>query len=182
MPIDYDGTNTSSQRTYCAATSTTLVCPAGTKSFFSMMGSATKLILINRIYVSGLTMTSPAYNNIVIRKISSVPSGGTSSSLTKVSLDTINPDSTANTCSVYTVEPTTDGTLVGTLQSKRVLINNTSAAAGDQQAVTQFDFNGDTNTDIILRGVNQGISLAFGTTPASAITLSLELCWLEIDN
>ena len=38
------------------------------------------------------------------------------------------------------------------------------------------------SSGIVLRGINDGLTIAFGSTPASAITLSLEVEWIEIDN
>ena len=178
--IDYDGVPTSSERTYMAATPTTLACPAGTKSFFVLMGSSTKTIKVTRIHISGLTMTARAYNNISVRKISSAPSGGTSSALVKVSTDTNNDASTINVCQVYTVEPTTDGTLVGTLQSNRIQINDTNPVQGDPQSEIIFNFRDiNESSGLVLHGTSEGISVGFGTTPASAITLSIEVEWTE---
>ena len=182
MPIDYDGTHTSSERTYFASTPNSLVCAAGTKSFFVIMGSETKIIKVTRIHLTGLTMTARAYNNIALRKISSIPSGGTSSSLVKTSCDIINPASTVSVCKVYTVEPTTDGTLIGTIQSHRVQINDSNPVQGDPQQEIVSDFREyDESSGIVLRGINDGLTIAFGSTPASAITLSLEVEWIEID-
>ena len=179
--IDYNGERQSSEHTYFAVTPTTLVCPAGTKSFFMMMGSATKIIRITKIHVSGFTMTARAYHNINLRRISSAPSGGTYSSLVKVPTDSQNESSTISSCYVYTAEPTTDGTLVGNLQSYRMKINDTNPVQGDPQAEIQFNISNGYTPGIILRGTSEGLSLAFGTTPASAITLSLEIEWTEIN-
>lgn len=182
MPVDYDSNHISCEKTFLAGTPATLVCPAGTKSFFVIMGSSTKLVKVTQIHVSGLTMTARAYNNVVARKISSIPSGGTASELEKTPADKINV-STVSLCQVYTTAPTTDGTLVGTLQINRILINDSNPVQGDPQSEILLNFKETfEESGIILRGVDDGISVAFGSAPATAVTLSLEVEWTEINN
>ena len=180
--IDYNGFPLVVEPTYMAATPTTITAPAGTKSFFVLMGSATKLIRVTRIHITGPTLTTAEYNNIVLRKLSSAPVNGTSSDLVKVPTDSICDASTISSCKVYSTEPTTDGTLVGTLQSQRVLIENTSIGSSEQFAEILFDVKPpESSAGVILRGTSEGISLAFGSIPGSAVTLSLEVEWSEIN-
>ena len=180
--IDYNGHPISLEPTYMAATPTTLTAPAGTKSFFVLMGSATKTIRVTRVHITGPTLTTAEYNNIVVRKISSAPSNGTYSHLTKTPSDSICGASTVSFCGIYSVEPTTDGTLVGTIQSQRVLLENTSIGSSEQFTEILFDLKPpESSAGVILRGTSEGISLAFGATPGSAVTLSLEVEWSEIN-
>lgn len=180
MVLDYHGQHLGEERTYLAATASTFAAPAGTKAFFVLMGSSTKTIRITSIHMSGFTLTASAYNNIVVRKISTAPTGGTPAELVKVPADSANPSSTASLCQVYTAEPT-DGTLVGTLHSQRLLFETTNPAQGDPEVETHFNFKPtDSASGIILRGTSEGITCAFGTTPSSAVTMSLEVEWSEI--
>jgi len=182
MPIDYNGINVSNEHTYFAASSNSISCPASTKSFFIIMGSQTKIIKISKIHLSGLTITAREYNSIVVRKISSIPVGGTAAALTKTPADKISIDSTVSLCQTYSVTPTTDGTLVGTIQSNRSQIGDSNPVQGDPQSEILCDFRSyPESSGIILRGVNDGVSVSFGSVPGSAITLSLEIEWLEID-
>lgn len=182
MHLDYNGPYLASEETYMAATVSTITIPVGTKAFFVLMGSATKKIRVTRIHMSGLTLTASAYNMISMRKISSIPSGGTTTALTKTSLDSALSNSTASLCQMYTVEPTTDGTLVGTIQSQKILMQDTVAKAGDPNTEIYFNLKPlESSSGVILRGINEGITAALATSPATAVTLSLEVEWSEID-
>ena len=180
--IDYHGHPISTEPTYMAATSGVITVPAGTKAFFVLMGSATKTIRVTRIHITGLTATTAEYNSVLLKKISSAPSNGTVTNLTKTPTDSIISASTSSDCKVYTAEPTSDGTLVGVLQSQRVLIENTSIGSGEQFIEILFDLRPpESGAGVILRGVNEGITASFGATPGSGITLSLEVEWSEVN-
>ena len=180
--IDYNGHPVSLEPTYMAATAPTVVAPAGTKAFFVLMGSSTKTIRVTRIHVTGLTATTAEYNSILLKKISSAPSNGTTTDLTKTPTDSIISTSTASSCKVYTAEPTADGTLVGVLQSQRVLIENTSIGSGEQFIEILFDLRPpESGAGIILRGTSEGITVSFGSAPGSGVTLALEVEWSEVN-
>jgi hypothetical protein len=162
--------------TYRAST-TALVTAAGTLPFLTIDGSASKTIIIQRIILSGATLTAVAYINYEVRKYSSVTTGGTFSTLTNVPLDSNNSSATA-VLKVYTVAPTA-GTLIGLVQTKRILGEATTATASGILDTTEFDFRPSESTGIYLRGTTQELAIAFGTAPASAVTLSITVEWTE---
>jgi hypothetical protein len=165
--------------TYRAATAETVVAPADPTAFFLITGSASKDVLVRKIAVSGATLTAVAYNSYVVEKFSTAFSGGTATALTKVPTDSRFAASTVGTCQVYTAAPT-EGTLVGTLACRRVLLQATTAAAGGQPEVVEFDFTTVDGGGILLRGVAQAVGLAFGGDPASAVTVGVEVEWQEL--
>ena len=165
--------------TYRAATTSTFVAPAGTTLFFVIAGSTTRRILPQRITVHCPTLTAVEYNTIVLKRFSSLPTGGTATALTQTALDPLNSNGAAGLCQVYTVAPT-DGTLVGTIGNQRVLLQAAASATGTPPAPIEWDFrNVGEGWGPILRQSTQCIGLAFGTAPATAVTLSLEIEWAE---
>jgi hypothetical protein len=165
--------------TYRAATTANVVAAAGAAIFAVIQGSATKKVTVTKVTLSGPTLTAVAYNSFVIEKYSTAPSGGTATALTKVPTDSNYPAATADTVQVYTAAPT-EGTLVGTVACKRVLLQATTAAATGIPDIVTFDFTGRNRDEgIVLNGVAQGLGIAFGGAPASAVTLGVEIEWTE---
>lgn len=165
---------------YRAATPTTVVAAAGSAMFFVIAGSATKKVTIHSIKFSGLTLTAVAYNNIVVEKWSTNPTTGTPVVLTKIPIDSSSPASTCALCQVYTAAPT-EGTAIGPITSKRVLMEATTAVAAVDPNDYEFDFrdNEGESNGIILNSAAECISLAFGASPATAVTMSIEVEWSE---
>ena len=177
---DARGNSRGVKATYRAATAAVLVAAAGTGLFFAMQGSSTKTVRIQRIKLSGLTLTAVAYNSIQLAKYSTTVSGGTATALVATQFDTTDGAATANLINVYTAAPTA-GSLVGTLGSIRVLMQATTAAAtGIPDIDIGWDFRNLHEVDQpTLRGTAQGIALNFVSSPASAVSLSLEVEWTE---
>jgi hypothetical protein len=171
---------TGGRPTYRAATAGTVTVAASTSLFFVLAGSSTRRILPQRITVHCPTLTAIEYNTFVLKRFSSLPTGGTVIALTQTALDPLNSAGVAGLCQLYTAAPT-DGTLVGPIGNQRVLLQATTAAAsGTPAAPIEWDFrNVGEGWGPILRQSTQCIGLAFGTAPASAVTLSLEVEWCE---
>jgi hypothetical protein len=168
------------QATYRASTTAVLV-PAVTSPnpWFTIYGSATKTMRIQRIVVSGITLTAVAYVNIGVKKYSTAVSGGTSTTLTQVPLDANSAAGTATNVNAYTAIPTA-GTTVGDVSSRRVLGQATTAAAAGIPQIIDFDFSvSNDGTTPILRGTAQGIGLYFITAPATTISCLVTVEWTE---
>ena len=161
--------------TYGAATTASVVAAAGADIFFVIEGSSTKTVLVKKIIVSGPTLTTAAQNSIVSEKFSTAASGGTAVALTKVPLNSDWAAASATSVQVYTAAPT-QGTLVGTVACRRLLLQATTADAGE----VVFDYTDIDGGGLMLRGTTQGLGLAFGASPATAVTLGLEVQWQEL--
>lgn len=75
----------------------------------------------------------------------------------------------------------TDGTLVGTIASRRNLYQaTTAAAAGVFDGAMIFNF-GDMNDTqgMVLRGTSQECALLFPVAPATTPTIAIEVEWTE---
>lgn len=165
-----------SELIYRAATINNVVAPAQTKSFFVIAGSASKTIRVRKVRFSGNTPTTLAANSVECRKLSSQPSAGTVTTLTKTPLDSNDAAATANLCQVYTTTPTTDGALVGTLGTVRGIQKSSTTVDGASYMDVQWDFG---DRGVVLRGTAQCLSLAFGAAPAATTLIAVEVEWSE---
>lgn len=180
-PYDARGNSRGVKATYRAATTNTVVAAAGAAMFFVITGSTTKTIIVQRIRITGMTLTAVAYHSLVVEKWSSAPTGGTATTLVQVPIDSNDGAGTATLCQVYTAAPT-EGSLVGTIACTRNLGQATTAAAAGIPDEWVFDFRcvGEAG-GVYLRGSAQALSVAFGAAPGSAVTLGLEVEWTEED-
>jgi hypothetical protein len=164
---------------YRASCAVNLVAAASTSPFFAIQGSASKVIRIISINFSGLTLTATAYQTIICSLRSTSINGGTSTALVQVPNDSTHPAGTLSICNVYTAAPTA-GTLVGTIDSKRVLCTDpTSTALMSEER--EFLFSKNNEDGVILRGITQGITLSFAVAPATAVTMAVSVLWSESD-
>lgn len=176
FPVQQQG-----KATYRAAVTASFAAAASTAPFFVIEGSGTKTITVQRVVVTGPSLTAVAYADITARKYSTACSGGTSTSLLQTPLDSNLAASTANACKSFTAEPTA-GTLVGTIAARRVLMQATTPVAGGPLPDSiEFDFRslGSDNHGVILRGISQGLGIGFAVAPGTAVTLCVEVEWTE---
>ena len=174
-----DGTPNGEKQTYRASTIIPLVAAVTVNvPFFNIIGSASKTITIKRITVSGMTLTAVGYFTINVEKLSTASTGGTSTTLASVPLDSNNNVATA-VVKAYTAAPT-KGTLVGTIASWRALWQATTAAAAGVVDYFVFNFGDMRETrGVVLRGIAQELALVFPVVLASAGTLAIDIEWTE---
>lgn len=174
-----DGTANGEKATYRASTIIPLVAAVTVNvPFFNIIGSASKIVTVKRITVSGMTLTAVGYFTINVEKLSTASTGGTSTTLAAVPLDSNNPAATA-VVKAYTVAPT-KGTLVGTIASWRALWQATVAVANALTDYFTYNFGDMRETKgAILRGVTQELALTFPVVLTSAGTLSIDIEWTE---
>ena len=171
---------------YKGATLTTFAAEAGSAAFFVISGSAFRTRTVRKIRVSGIHLTTLAVLTIVAEKWSTAAfSGGTSVALTRTPLDTAYPAAqTDGLVLTYTAAPT-EGTLVGTVATRRVIAKSTTVVDGAEFPDVEFDFTDpafdlpNQPSGVPLHGLLQSLSLAFVANPASAVTMSLEVEWAE---
>lgn len=172
--------------TYRASTATAasgvVVAAASAAPFACIYGSGTKTVIVQRMYLSGGTLTAVAYASYVVAKYSTAVSAGTATALTATPMDSNNSAASVTNLNVYTGAPTA-GTLVGTVSVKRTLLQATTAAAAGIPDIVEFDFRalGSETSGIYLRGTAQGVCVNFAAAPATAVTLSFSVEWTEQD-
>ncbi len=174
-----DGSYSGEKATYRASTIIPLVAAITVNvPFFNIIGSASKTVTIKRIAISGATLTAVGYFAVNVVRLSSPSSGGTSTTLANVPMDTNDPSATA-VVKAYTVAPTS-GALVGTIATCRTLWQSTTAVGTSIPRDYVFDFDDMPETKgIRLRGTSQEMALLFPVVLASAGTLAVDIEWTE---
>lgn len=162
-----------SKATYSAAV-VGLVFSAITTDFFSVYGSASKTVRVTRIAFSfSTTSGSGASANVSLVKRSSANIGGVSLSSAATPHDSSSPASTTTVLS-YTVNPTSLGTLVGTLRAVRDSVVGSNVANN-----YIWDFGGRPSQAIVLRGVAQGICLSLNNSAVTGSVANMSVEWTE---
>lgn len=163
--------------TYRASSIGTIAIVSGTAPFFSLYGSASKIIRLRRLFFTGTIATAAANVILLLSKRSTAISSGTPVGLTEVPMDANDPAPTA-VAEAYTAAPT-PGTLVATLEVRRALLAVTGAVATPE---VLFDFTTPGAKPPVLRGVAQGLDLSFQTAPGNVVAGSLWAEWTEEPN
>lgn len=170
------GMTASGIATYSGSTAAFLP-PATPTDMWVMEGSATKVVRILRIELSG-TQTTLGINRFNLIRHSTANAGGTSAAMTLTKLDTLSATATA-TAKSYTANPT-PGTSAGNVSSVLVLTPDPAAAFNP---VYVWDFTGINHQPIVLRGVAQGVAINFGGAALPAgLSLSVNVLFTESDN
>ena len=174
-----DGTANSEKATYRASTIIPLVAAVTVNvPIFNIIGSATKTVTVKRITASGMTLTAVGYFTINVEKLSTASTGGTSTTLAAVPLDSNNAAATA-VVKAYTAAPT-KGSLVGVIATWRALWQATAAAAAGVTDYFTYNFGDMRETKgVTLRGAAQEVALVFPVVLASAGTLAIDIEWTE---
>lgn len=150
--------------------------PAATPTdIFTITGSASKTIRVTKIVVGGLATTAGQLNPLIIRR-STANSGGTSTAPTPLARDTLNSAATA-TLALYTANPASLGTTVGTLDSCRLFLQTATGGAPD---VCAFTYGVNDDQLVTLRGTTDSLSINFAgaAVPAGGI-VDFDVEWTE---
>lgn len=168
------------KQTYRAATPSTLAAPGNaTNPFFVIYGSDTKIVKVTRIWISTPTTTTLAFQSFRLFKYSTQPTGGTSTVLDKIPLDSTNDAATVAMLNAYTATPTL-GTEVGCIHTVRSLNKSSTAVDGSEGLQFEINFGVHPETQpIILRTSSEGVGLVLGSATATSLAVSVE--WTEED-
>ena len=156
-----------------AAVATGFVAAASPTDVFTITGSATKTIRINRIIISGTTTSgSPIKITINLIKRSSANTGGTLVNDLEVPYDSLSPAATANVAH-YTANPSALGTSLGTVRSTTTSIQQSGLAE-----IIIWDFKDE--RPLILRGTSEILTVNFGGTTVTGPIFSITVEWAEV--
>lgn len=161
--------------TYGAAATAFSAGTGATTDIFTIYGSASKTVKVQKLLISSTTATAASYFDIVVAKRSTAFSGGTAANPTVVPLDSNNAAGTA-VVSNFTAAPTA-GSNVGSISSVKYFSPLTGTAA--PVTSVSFDF-GSLGQPVVLRGVAQGLAVTLnGVTPANAQSWDIAVVWTE---
>jgi hypothetical protein len=170
-----------SKATFSAAI-TGLVPVTGATDIFTVTGSATKLVKITRLVITGsTTLAANVILPITLLKRSSADLTGTSTAPTRVAHDSLNAAVTA-TVLAYTANPGTLGTLVGAFRNIRMTLQLTPQTATDFPISLPYieDFGQRGGQPIVLRGIAEVFAInlaAIATITGWLFDISVE--WSE---
>lgn len=163
-----------SPATYAAAASG-LVPAALATDVFTLNGSATKTIRVSKLSVNGVQTTAGQVAISIIKR-STANAGGTSTATTRIPYDSASAAATGTVLS-YTANPTTLGTVVGTITASRLFVPGI-ATATDAQGFSMVT--GDVGQQFVtIRGAaeNLAVNLNGVTIAGGAVNVVIE--WTE---
>lgn len=162
-----DGTKATYSATITNLPSTTLAT-----DIFTLTGSATKIVRISRIALSGVQTTGSQINVICLRR-STANTGGSTVSLAAIRMDTTSPAATATGLG-YTTNPTV-GTLVGNIRTRKVAV---AAASGNSDEMI-IDFGTRNGQAVVLRGINEVFAVNLNSVTVSGSAFNIAIEWTE---
>jgi hypothetical protein len=146
--------------------------------FFTIQGSATKVIRVRQIKITwACTTGNSALNLIRLRRFAAI-SGGVFNVVTPSPDDTLNPAATA-TVSQYTTLPTVATAFnLGTIESQYMQwTTNTSSLVGPPAIV--WDFGVDGGQAATLRGVSDWFGIEISAVAAAGALMTVKIMWTE---
>ena len=159
---------------YCGSTPVFTTAASAT-DIFNFKGSSTKTIYIRKIVWKQSSYGSTTLHQVYLIKRSTANSGGTSSAITAVPLDSSFASATASGV-YYTANPSSLGTSLGTLTHIPVIA---STAPVSQSFSTLFDSTKG-GSPIVLRGTSESISVNYnGVTDAIGTSAVVDIEWSE---
>ena len=158
---------------YCASTPVFTTATSAT-DIFNFKGSGTKTIYIRKIAWKQGSFGAGGTHQVYIIKRSTANSGGTSSAITAIPLDSNFSSATASGV-YYTANPTV-GTSLGTIAHGNVCVGSIWAI---QPSSNIFDATKG-GSPIVLRGTGESISVNYnGVTDAIGTSAAVDIEWSE---
>jgi hypothetical protein len=170
--------NTGRIATYHGTESAFAPLANATNPFFTIQGSATKVIRVRRIQITwACTTGNSALNLIRLRRFSAI-SGGVFNAVTPSPDDTLNPAATA-AINQYTTLPTVATAFnLGSIESQYMQwTTNTSSLVGPPAIVWEFGTDG--GQAATLRGVNDWFGIEISAVAAAGALMTVKVMWTE---
>jgi hypothetical protein len=167
---------TQEKRDTYAAAAHELAVASGATDFFCISGSATKTIILKKVHYSAVSSNTGQYDALLAKR-SSANSGGTSTVIANVPMDSTSPAGQA-TVTAYTVNPTSLGVLVGYIASDDYTI--VSTASNLVSSIRDVSFGQEENQGVVLRGTAESVCLNFNAQSLSGMKWDIYLEWREI--
>ena len=166
------------QRPTFAASVVGLAVPqTGVMDAVCISGSATRIVRIKRITVSGIDATAQAVGVSLVKR-TTANTGGTSTSPTPGALDSTSAAPTAS-LKAYTVAPT-PGTLAATLRSQVIALNTANVAAVSPVSWDYSMSPESLSQEIVLRSASESACINFPAAFTTAgPTLNVDVTWTE---
>ena len=147
--------------------------------YLVISGSATKTIKIQKIHYTAYSTTANTLVPVTLLLRSTANAGGTVVARTPIRHDQSSPAATA-TCNTYTVNPTTPGTLIGSIRGDNMLsiVGTSGSNTIGMNHTRMHDFTTG-GQEIVLRGVAQSLALNLNGASVAGISFSVEIQFTE---
>lgn len=159
--------------TYSAAA--TVVPAAAATDIFTITGSATKLVRVTRIQISGQA-TAAVLVALALAKRSAANTGGTSTAPGLVPHDSADAAASATVLN-YSVNPASLGTLIDNVRKQTIPLMTPTPTFTAAPIV--WDFTTRNGKGILLRGIAQVLAINFLGQTSSGNVLSVDIEWTE---
>lgn len=159
--------------TYSA--SAAVVLAASATDVFTITGSASKTIRVNRIAVTGKATAASVFA-VDLSKRSTANTGGTSSAATAVPHDSASAAASATVLS-YSANPTL-GSLIGTVRLQ-LLAFTIAATTPFPPSPLVWDFTTRNGQAVVLRGITQVLALSLEAQTVTGGAVFVEIEWTE---
>jgi len=142
---------------------------------FCLRGSDSKVVRVRSIYIAAHANSATQVDLLLLKRLTA-NTGGTTSTITSVALDSLDPAASGALVS-YTTSPTTLGTPTGNLAVPQLVFSTNSGGAGYP---VNLDFGTHGGKSVVLRGAAQSLCANFNgaALPASA-GINIEMSWTE---
>lgn len=170
-----ESTNIPTTKQSFSASISGLIAAAGATDILAIVGVSNRAITINRIMISG-TASAAAAIPISIIKRSTPDTGGASTLLTGVAMDSRDPAAPQAVISAYTANPAL-GVSLGSIAAARMILSSTSASVGINPTV--FDWERMYKKLPALVGAGESLCLSYGGATAAGNTLDISVEWTE---
>ncbi len=156
-----------------SAVAPAIVAASAATDIFTITGSASKIIMIKKIRISG-TQTTAGVGLIQLIKRSAVNTGGTSATITGVPHDASNFVATA-TIRSYTANPSALGAAIGTIRADRVYISSVTSV----ESPLEYIFGEVQSQHIHLRSATDVLSVNLNGATFAGNTFTCTVEWSE---
>ena len=176
IEVDANGNPIQDVSTY-AVTINDVTPVATATDVLQIIGSATKTISITSIRIAA-DANSATELDFYVYKRSAANTGGTASNPTVVKYDSLNPTQSA-TVKLYSANPSALGA-GALLCASQFIVPPTAGNNGIPIMPLIFTFGGQTSQPVVLRGVNESISISMnGQTIPAGLGLYVTIEWTE---
>lgn len=165
----------SDKTTYGVGTSFSIAAAA--TDVFTIYGSANKIIRIIKI-VFAMSQNASAIETFSLYKRSATNTGGTSSLLTVVPFDSLNPAASA-TVRAYTANPTALGAAVGIISSFRTPVPQFTGTSVNMENGLRLLDNNVASQAVCLRSASEGLCVNFNGGTATGNVVAAYIEWTE---
>lgn len=156
---------------------------ASATDFVTLVGSATSVVRVKSLECTGTSTANGSTGVRVVRR-TTADTGGTAVAMPVFQSDTTDPTASA-VASYWTANAATLGTLVANSMFRAGILStvNPSTVTVESTPMLSWNFGGNNDKEIVLRGVAQVLALnANATSFASGAALTCDLEWTEGPN